>query len=43
MTIEGALDSFLVGVGVGAALGVFLARIIYLRGVSDGRDTDGPN
>jgi len=38
MTIEGAIDSFLVGMGVGVFLGVMITRFIYLRGVKDGRD-----
>ncbi len=38
MTIQGAIDSFLAGVGVGALIGFLITRIIYLRGVKDGKD-----
>jgi len=40
VTIEGAADWFLTGIGIGAALGVILCRFIYLRGVKDGRRDD---
>jgi len=37
LNIDGIMDVFLVGVGVGAIVGVVLCRLIYLRGVKDGR------
>jgi len=38
VTIQGAIDSFLTGIGVGALIGFLVTRMVYLRGVKDGKD-----